>query len=86
MSGSATEMRVRAKEVRKTLECPTLSRTTWVISWFFTRSNSSAPWAGRAPRRPRIMVHHNHLNRQAGLSKPAFPLLLAIFAKCFTAA
>ena len=55
MSGSATEMRVRAKGVRNTLERPTLRRRIWLISWFFTRSNRSAPWAGRQkPNRSRI--------------------------------
>ena len=45
MSGSATEIRVRLNGVRNTLERPTLRRSIWLISWFFTRSIRFAPWS-----------------------------------------
>ena len=75
MSGSATEMRVRANGVRNTLERPTLRRSTWLISWFFTRSSRSAAWAGAAPRRTRIIPHQSHIHRRAGFFTTASPLV-----------
>ena len=79
MSGSATEMRVRANGVRNTLERPTLRRSIWLISWFFTRSNRSAPWAGRQKPNRNKATRQSLPRFKAPLASPIFHSLAVAF-------